>query len=77
MFNAVMWLFQRISYPSETEGDTNTSGLVSSIGGTIWSMCFISNDLRQSYKEHNPVLAILLNRYGNWTTLHSEFAVLF
>ncbi|KAL1815258.1 hypothetical protein ACET3Z_017832 [Daucus carota] len=59
---------KRISYPSETEGDTNTSGPVSSIGGTIWSMCFISNDLRQSYKEHNPVLAILLNRRDSVVT---------
>lgn len=77
MFHAVISLFQRISYPFETEGDANARGLVSSISGTIWSMCFISRDLRQSCKEHNPVIAILLNRYGNCTTLHREFAVPF
>lgn len=53
---------KRIYYPSETEGDTSASRLVSNISGTIWSMCFISRDLRQSCKEHNPVIAILLNR---------------
>ncbi|KAL8147181.1 hypothetical protein AgCh_004777 [Apium graveolens] len=53
---------KRKSYPSETEGDASASGLVSRISGTIWSMCFISRDLRLSCKEHNPVIAILLNR---------------
>lgn len=57
---------KRIFYPSEIEGDTSTHPGVTSIHGTIWSMCFISKDLRQPSKEQNPVLAILLNRRGSY-----------
>ncbi|CAI9101020.1 OLC1v1038241C2 [Oldenlandia corymbosa var. corymbosa] len=32
------------------------------ISGTIWSMCFISQDLRQHNKDCNPILAVILNR---------------
>lgn len=58
---------QRITYPSEGEGNAGTSRNVhrNSIRGTIWSMCFISQDSRQSSKEHNPLLAVILNRYGD------------
>lgn len=70
-------LFQRIFYPSETEGNTSTARQVTSVSGTIWSMCFISKEFCQPSKEHNPVLAILLNRYGNALLWHREFAVLF
>jgi hypothetical protein len=59
--------FQRIIYPSESEGSASTSRTMqkTSIKGTIWSMCFISLDSRQPSKEHNPVLAIILNKYGD------------
>ncbi|KAF7804184.1 splicing factor 3B subunit 3 isoform X1 [Senna tora] len=57
---------ERITYPSESEGTASTYRGIqrSSIYGTIWSMCFISKDSRQQSKEHNPILAILLNRRG-------------
>lgn len=55
--------FQRIFYPSESEEDSSASRGLTSICGTIWSMCFISRDFRYPSKEHNPVLAIILNRY--------------
>lgn len=58
---------KKIFFPSDTEMNTSTSIGVPGIHGTIWSMCFISKDLSQSQpsKEHNPVLAILLNRKGS------------
>lgn len=57
---------KKICYPPESEGDTSASRSAqkSSISGTIWSMCFISTDPRQPSKEHNPILAIILNRRG-------------
>ncbi|XP_027351494.1 pre-mRNA-splicing factor prp12 isoform X1 [Abrus precatorius] len=57
---------ERIVYPSESEGIASTSRSIqrTSIRGTIWSMCFISQDSRQPSKEHNPVLAVILNRRG-------------
>ncbi|KAK2418647.1 Cleavage and polyadenylation specificity factor (CPSF) A subunit protein [Trifolium repens] len=57
---------ERIIYPPESEGSASTSRTMqkTSISGTIWSMCFISLDSRQPSKEHNPVLAIILNKRG-------------
>lgn len=60
-----MQSFQRIFYPSESEEDSSTSRGLTSICGTIWSMCFISRDFRYASKEYNPVLAIILNRYDD------------
>ncbi|XP_057486313.1 uncharacterized protein LOC130772478 isoform X5 [Actinidia eriantha] len=57
---------KRIFYPSDNEGDTSTSRGPTSICGTIWSMCFISNNFHHPSKEHSPVLAILLNRMGSF-----------
>ncbi|XP_058204802.1 uncharacterized protein LOC131318827 isoform X1 [Rhododendron vialii] len=57
---------KRIFYPSESEEDSSTSRGLTSICGTIWSMCFISRDFRYASKEHNPVLAIILNRRGSF-----------
>lgn len=54
-----------ISSDIEKSTSTSTSSGVSGIHGTIWSMCFISKDTSQLSKEHNPVLAILLNRKGS------------
>lgn len=53
---------QRIFYPPEN-GDTiaGRSFQKPYISGTIWSMCFLSN---HPSKEHDAVLAILLNRKG-------------
>lgn len=64
--------FQRLIYPPENEGDASITKSIQKniIHGTIWSMCFISQDSSQPSKEHNPVLAILLNRYGNWVCVH-------
>ncbi|KVI08400.1 Cleavage/polyadenylation specificity factor, A subunit, C-terminal [Cynara cardunculus var. scolymus] len=56
---------KKIFCPSDIENNTSTSTGVSGIHGTIWSMCFISKDMSQPHKEHNPVLAILLNRKGS------------
>nr|KYP71626.1 hypothetical protein KK1_010894 [Cajanus cajan] len=58
---------ERIVYPSESEGTTNTSRSIqrTSIRGTIWSICFISQDSKQERKEHNPVLAVIINRAGD------------
>ncbi|KAF7148258.1 hypothetical protein RHSIM_Rhsim03G0002200 [Rhododendron simsii] len=58
--------FYRIFYPSESEEDSSTSRGLTSICGTIWSMCFISRDFRYASKEYNPVLAIILNRRGSF-----------
>ncbi|KHN22567.1 Splicing factor 3B subunit 3 [Glycine soja] len=57
---------ERIVYPSENEGTASTSRSIQRIGirGTIWSICFISQDSRQPSKEHNPVLAVIINRRG-------------
>ncbi|KAL5060463.1 hypothetical protein RYX36_032067 [Vicia faba] len=57
---------ERIIYPSEGERTAIASRAMqkTSISGTIWSMCFISLDIRQPSNEHNPVLAIILNRNG-------------
>lgn len=33
--------------------------------GTIWSMCFVSKDFCRHSKQPNPLLAIVVNRYGN------------
>lgn len=53
---------EKIVYPSESEGTASTSRSIqrTSIRGTIWSTCFIS----QASKEHNPVLAVIINRRG-------------
>ncbi|CAL0326673.1 unnamed protein product [Lupinus luteus] len=58
---------ERITYPSEGEGTAGTSRSIqrTSIRGTIWSMCFISQNSRQPSKEHNPLLAVILNRKGS------------
>ncbi|EEF30789.1 spliceosomal protein sap, putative [Ricinus communis] len=55
---------EQIFYPPESEGHTSFTRSIQrpNISGTIWSICFISRDLSQSSKEHNPVLAIILNR---------------
>ncbi|KAB1222444.1 DNA damage-binding protein 1 [Morella rubra] len=57
---------KRIIYPSEHEGDASIARNIrkNGIRGTIWGMCFISQDASQPSKEHHPVLAILLNRPG-------------
>lgn len=53
---------EKIVYPSESEGTASTSRSIqrTSIRGTIWSTCFIS----QASKEHNPVLAVIIHRRG-------------
>ncbi|KAH1090418.1 hypothetical protein J1N35_017675 [Gossypium stocksii] len=58
---------KKIFYPPENEGSGSSTRNAqrTSIRGTIWSMCFISKDPIQTNKEHNPVLAIVLNRKGN------------
>lgn len=57
---------EKLIYPPENEGDASIAKSVhkNSIRGTIWSMCFITQDSSQLSKEHNPVLAILLLRRG-------------
>lgn len=56
--------FQKIVFPPEKEADASAARVQeNSICGTIWSMSFISKDPSQSSKGHNPVLAVLLNRY--------------
>ncbi|XP_059668567.1 uncharacterized protein LOC132313688 isoform X2 [Cornus florida] len=57
---------KRILYPSGNEGDPSTARGGTSISGTIWSMCFISKEFCQPSEEHNPILAILLNRRGSF-----------
>ncbi|KAK8554110.1 hypothetical protein V6N12_031085 [Hibiscus sabdariffa] len=58
---------KKIFYPPEDEDSDSSSRNPqrTSICGTIWSMCFVSKDSAQTNKEHNPVLAIVLNRKGN------------
>ncbi|XP_057982841.1 uncharacterized protein LOC131167852 isoform X2 [Malania oleifera] len=60
---------KRIFYPPENELDTTSTRGVqrTSICGTIWGMCFVSKDLSQPSKKHNPVLAVLLTRRGATT----------
>ncbi|KAL2345350.1 hypothetical protein Fmac_006635 [Flemingia macrophylla] len=57
---------ERIVYPSESEGTANTPRSIqrTSIRGTIWSICFISQNSRQPSKDDNPVLAVIINRRG-------------
>ncbi|KAM3690289.1 hypothetical protein ACB098_09G113200 [Castanea mollissima] len=57
---------EKLIYPPENEGDASIAKSVhkNSIRGTIWSMCFITQDSSQLSQEHNPVLAILLHRRG-------------
>ncbi|XP_022882617.1 uncharacterized protein LOC111399497 isoform X1 [Olea europaea var. sylvestris] len=57
---------KRIFCPPENEGSLTTASGFTNISGTIWSMCFISKDCHQLSEEHNPVLAILLNRRGSF-----------
>ncbi|KAL4578245.1 hypothetical protein LXL04_014365 [Taraxacum kok-saghyz] len=68
---------KKVFFPSETEKNTSTSTntRVPGIHGTIWSMCFISKDMSQSQpsKEHNPLLAVLINRKGS---LYNEILLL-
>ncbi|KAK4272631.1 hypothetical protein QN277_021156 [Acacia crassicarpa] len=55
---------ERITYSAESEG-TYRSIQRPNINGTLWSMCFISQDCGRPNKAHiNPILAILLNRRG-------------
>lgn len=61
-------LDKRIFCPTDNQGKIGTASGFTSICGTIWSMCFISTDVRQPNKEHNPVLAILLNRRRSYRT---------
>ncbi|KAB2013217.1 hypothetical protein ES319_D09G142600v1 [Gossypium barbadense] len=58
---------KKIFYPPENEGSGSSTRNAQriSVRGTIWSMCFVSKDPIQTNKEHNPVLAIVLNRKGN------------
>ncbi|GAB4851486.1 hypothetical protein Ancab_030888 [Ancistrocladus abbreviatus] len=67
-YNFLDMIDKKITYPSETEENAiNGGGLQStSVYGTIWSMCFVSKNSSQSSKEHNPVLAVLLNRRGSF-----------
>lgn len=53
---------KRIFCPTDKQGKIETASGFTSICGTIWSMCFISNVVCQPDKDYNPVLAILLNR---------------
>ncbi|KAJ6382350.1 hypothetical protein OIU77_030910 [Salix suchowensis] len=57
---------ERILYPPENEENANVARSTQRpfTSGTIWSMCFISRDSSHPSKEHNPVLAIILNRRG-------------
>lgn len=58
-----MYSSQRILCPPEKDGRLETARGFTNISGTIWSMCFISEDYSQPGKERKPILAILLNRY--------------
>ncbi|KAG8371805.1 hypothetical protein BUALT_Bualt12G0001400 [Buddleja alternifolia] len=57
---------KRIFCPPEKDGRLKTATGSTNITGTIWSMCFISEDYDQSSKERRAVLAILLNRWGSF-----------
>ncbi|KAL2501533.1 Cleavage and polyadenylation specificity factor (CPSF) A subunit protein [Forsythia ovata] len=56
----------RIFCPPENEGSLKTASGFTNVSGTIWSMCFISKDYHQLSEEHNPVLAVLMNRRGSF-----------
>ncbi|RAL51771.1 hypothetical protein DM860_010489 [Cuscuta australis] len=53
---------KKISCPPDNQEHIKTVNGFTDICGTIWSMCFISKDIDQPSREHNPVVAILLNR---------------
>ncbi|KAI3471505.1 hypothetical protein Pfo_028155 [Paulownia fortunei] len=57
---------KRIFCPPEKDGRLKTARGSTNISGTIWSMCFISEDYHHPSKERKPVLAILLNRWGSF-----------
>ncbi|KAL3632383.1 hypothetical protein CASFOL_025367 [Castilleja foliolosa] len=57
---------KKIFCPPEKDGRLKTAKGSINISGTIWSMCFISQAHHHSNKECNPVLAILLNRWGSF-----------
>ncbi|KAL6523179.1 hypothetical protein OROGR_016782 [Orobanche gracilis] len=57
---------KKIFCPSEKDGRLKTSRGSTNISGTIWSMCFISQEYHQPTKVYKPVLAILLNRWGSF-----------
>ncbi|WOL15227.1 hypothetical protein Cni_G24008 [Canna indica] len=56
-------VYEKISYPSESKADASTGQGTSStsIRGTIWSMCFISNGSYQA-DGYNPILAVVMHR---------------
>ncbi|URE40577.1 CPSF A subunit region [Musa troglodytarum] len=58
--------YEKISYPSEnkTEGSSGQDTLGTSIRGTIWSMCFISDGTYQIEGYHS-ILAIVMHRCIN------------
>lgn len=54
---------KRIYYPPDKEDAVTTrSTQRTRMSGTIWSMCFISKDPSQPNKDHNPVLAVVMQR---------------
>ncbi|KAK6149257.1 hypothetical protein DH2020_016782 [Rehmannia glutinosa] len=57
---------KKIFIPPEKDGRLKTARGSTNVSGTIWSMCFISDDYHQPNKERKPVLAILLNRWGSF-----------
>ncbi|KAK4404995.1 hypothetical protein Sango_0868100 [Sesamum angolense] len=57
---------KRIFCPPQKDGRLKTARGSTNISGTIWSMCFISEDYHQTSKVRKPVLAILLNRRGSF-----------
>ncbi|THU46929.1 hypothetical protein C4D60_Mb09t10140 [Musa balbisiana] len=59
--------YEKISYPSEnkTEGSSGQDTLGTSIRGTIWSMCFISDGTYQIEGYHS-ILAIVMHRKGSF-----------
>ncbi|CAA0812680.1 Cleavage and polyadenylation specificity factor (CPSF) A subunit protein [Striga hermonthica] len=57
---------KKIFCPSEKDGRLKTARGTTNISGTIWSMCFISQDYHQHNKACKPVVAILLNRWGSF-----------
>lgn len=64
--------FQKILCPPERDGRLKTAKGSTNISGTIWSMCFISEDYNQPSKEYKPVLAIFLNRSLSAYALKNE-----
>ncbi|KAL9270563.1 Spliceosome-associated protein 130 B-like protein [Drosera capensis] len=57
---------KRITYPPEVEDAVTRRTQKTCVSGTIWSMCYISDKLSQSSKEHSPILAIVLTRKGSF-----------